>query len=252
MAALPAYAQASDDAQLTDAERIARMRDQANQQAQLQQPDPDQFIDPAAGEGAAAGDAALPQYANDALPLGASEGGLLEEAGTQTSSSALGGNWMLSTLAALGVVIGLVYGIRWLLRRGGVGTKAAPQGSVVEVLSRTTVAPRSHVLLMRIGSRILIVNDSTAGMRTLATVEDPEEVADLLGALDASKANSLSQNFSGVMKKLSGQWSGAEDQSMEVDPDAEVQDGVGLDRARGVVTSVRSRLAALSGSGGKA
>jgi len=63
-------------------------------------------------------------------------------------------------------------------------TSSAPQGGIVEVLSRTTVAPRSHVVLMRVGTRILVVSDSPAGMRTLASVEDAEEVAELLGAID--------------------------------------------------------------------
>lgn len=160
----------------------------------------------------------------------------------------MGDGWLLSTLAALGVVLALVFGIRWVLRRGGVVSTATPQGGIVEVLSRTTVAPRSHVVLMRVGTRVLVVSDSPAGMRTLASVQDAEEVAELLGAVDAAKPTSMSQSFGSVMKKLSGQWSG-EEETLEVDELGKEVSGQG---ASGAISSLRGRLAALTDAGGRA
>lgn len=189
---------------------------------------------------------------NETLPLGQSGGGLFNASGGEASSgSGLGDGWLLSTLAALGVVLAMVFGIRWMLRRGGIATASAPQGSLVEVLSRTTIAPRSHVMLMRVGQRILIVSDSSAGMRTLSTIHEPEEVAELLGAVDASRPTSMTQSFGGVMKKLSGQW---QEEPAAVGGTEEVQslqDAVEMDQARGAVSDVRGRLAALAGAGGR-
>lgn len=246
--AAPAFAQ---DTTPSDAERIARMRDQAAQ------PSADAPVTTGTDETAEqpVEQPAPPLPANELLPLGVGEGeaGLFNsETGARPGSSSLGGNWLLSTLAALGVVIALVFVVRWLLRRGGVVSSAAPQGSVVEVLSRTTVAPRSHVVLMRVGQRVLVVSDSPAGMRTLDTVTDPGEIAELLGAVEMSRETSISKSFNGVMKRLSGQWS---DDEQAYDADAELpvdEEGVGMTRARGAVSSVRGRLAALSGAGGKA
>lgn len=252
----------ADNESPTELERIARMRDQAGQETAATQgasADPGTQADAGGGQPVQAESEAeseeveRPLPPNESLPLGTGEGGLFDGAGSsQSTTGALGDGWLLSTLAALGVVIALVFGLRWALRRGGIVTTSAPQGSVVEVLSRTTVAPRSHVIVMRIGQRILIVNDSPAGMRTLATVDSPEEVAELLGAIDASRPTSMTKSFSGVMGKLSGHWSTAEAELDAGTAADSMDDGVTIDQARGAVSSVRGRLAALSGRGMKA
>lgn len=190
--------------------------------------------------------------ANESLPLGAGEGDLFGSGADQSETGSLGDGWLLSTLAALGVVLAIVFGIRWVLRRGGVVSPSVSSGLVVEVLSRTTVAPRSHVVLMRVGQRILVVSDSSAGMRTLASVHDAEEVAELLGAIDSAKPASVTQNFGSVMKKLSGQWSG-EEADFEEAPVSEAEAvETAVDSAEGALSRVRGRLAALSDSGGRA
>ncbi len=206
-----------------------------------------------AGKQASGQDEDAGKYAgNDGIALGQSEGGLFNKTPGGTGAGGVGDSWLMSTLAALGVVIALVFGLRWLLRRGGVATASTPHGSVVEVLSRTTVAPRSHVVLMRVGQRILIVNDSPNGMRTLGTVHEPEEVADLLGAIEADRPTSVSKSFSGVMSRLAGGWSGSELETDEVESADMIEDGVAFNQTRGAVSSVRGRLEALAGVGGAA
>lgn len=249
----------------TDADRITRMRDQAGQakapvDTTSQAPvaaliESDVATKPAGqvGAGEAVAEEPKPLPANERLLLGQSEGDLfLAGDGSEAGKGNLGDGWLLSTLAALGVVIALVFGLRWMLRRGGIVASAAPQGSIVEVLSRTTVAPRSHVVLLRIGQRILIVNDSPSGMRTLASVHEPEEVADLLGAIDAARPSSMTKSFGGVMSRLSQGWSSSEVDQDDVEPGDSTDDGVVIDQTRGAVTRVRGRLAALAGGGLKA
>lgn len=259
--ATTAAAQDAPPASSVDAERIQKMRDLAAEQ------DAKQATQHPAGDGAVA-DAKVQSAevgsvnaekqaqeafpANEALPLGVSSNVFGSEAGSSTATGAGGDGWLLSTLAALGVVIALVFVIRWVLRRGGVVAKASSKGSVVEVLSRSTIAPRSHVLLLRVGPRVLVVSDSQAGMRTLSEVSDPVEVAELLGAVDASDTSSMTKNFNGVMKKLSGQWSESDDVAAESTPGDVLTDGVRLNQTRGTVSSVRGRLAALSRAGGGA
>lgn len=108
---------------------------------------------------------------------------------------------LLKTLTALGVVIGLALLARFGYARLG-GKVAIASSPVVEVLSRTSVAPRSHVMLLRVGGRVLVVSDSSAGMRTLASVEDAQEVADLLGAVSAAKPTSISRGFSKLFQRF--------------------------------------------------
>jgi flagellar biogenesis protein FliO len=207
------------------------------------------------GDAAEAGQASeTPLPPNESLPLGAGEGDLFNAESNQSSASGMGDGWFLSTLAALGVVLALVFGLRWILKRGGVVSTAAPQGGVVEVLSRTTVAPRSHVVLMRVGMRILVVSDSPSGMRTLASVHDAEEVAELLGAIESTKPTSMGQSFGSVMKKLSGQWTGDEQAALEPIESSEAntaEPASAVEQAEGALSRVRGRLASLSDSGGR-
>ena len=150
--------------------------------------------------------------------------------------------WVMNTLAALGVVIGLILFVRWVARRSGMGSGGGgvrvASSPIVEVLSRTTVAPRNHVVLLRVGARVLVVNDGAAGMRTLATIDDPDEVAGLLQSVQAANESSMSNSFGKVMSKLSGQWSSAEQADELGTDDSEA----GVDRARTALSGLRDRL----------
>src|SRR5690606_38166243 len=109
-----------------------------------------------------------------------------EKASASTSTSFTDKGWILKTVTALGVVLGLIYLLRYLWIKLTGQVPASSHTAVVEVLSRTTIAPRNHVLLMRLGQRILVVSDSGSGMNTLANIDDPQEVASLLANVTAS------------------------------------------------------------------
>jgi len=150
-----------------------------------------------------------------------------------------GVSWFLQTITALGIVIGLALAVRYLYTRMG-GHVARHSSPVVEVLSRTNVAPRSHVMLMRVGGRVLVVSDSSAGMRTLASIDDPQEVADLLGAVSAAKPTSLSKGFSQLLHKFNDEHDS--DPGDPIEPaviDAEPQGRV-RDSVSGLLSRVRS------------
>lgn len=140
--------------------------------------------------------------------------------------------WILKTITALGIVIGLALLVRYVYARMG-GNVAGYASPVVEVLSRTTVAPRSHVLLLRVGGRVLVVSDSSAGMRTLASLEDPQEVADILGAVSAAKPTSISKGFSQLLHRFS------DDHEPDQPDDDSTGSGVG-GGVSGLIARVRS------------
>lgn len=240
---------AAQELSASDVKRIEQARDQSEVVAEAEQPSLTSTVE--SEDTQQAQENGIPVSPNESLPLGAGEGDLFNGTGASTGSNSLGDGWLLSTLAALGVVIALVFAIRWLLRRGGVVSTAMPQGGAVEVLSRTTVAPRSHVVLMRVGMRILVVSDSPAGMRTLASVHDADEVAELLGAIESAKPTSMGQSFGSVMKKLSGQWSGEDDTSVDVIDSSAGEPAPAIDQAQGALSRVRGQLAAFSEAGGR-
>ncbi|MEM6551908.1 MAG: flagellar biosynthetic protein FliO [Planctomycetota bacterium] len=163
-----------------------------------------------------------------------------------------GSGWMLNTMTALGVVLGIVLLIRWgYARLGGkvvggglfgLGGRSGVAGpAVVEVLSRSMIAPRNHVLLLRVGGRVLVVSDSSAGTRTLCEVTDPVEVADLMQAVEASKPTSATGGFG---KVLSGVSAGYEPDVSETGGD---EGEHRVDRVRDLVSGLQAKLRFVSG-----
>jgi flagellar biogenesis protein FliO len=154
--------------------------------------------------------------------------------------------WMLQTLAALGVVIGLIFLGRWAyLKMSGQQTAQVAGSKAVEVLARTAVAPKNHVLLLRVGQRILIVGDSSQGLQTLAQVDDPEEVADLLTAVSSQQPHSATNNFKQMMGRVSGYF----DQRQQATDIGRDESEHLVDRSREELASLVSRVRAMQDRG---
>jgi hypothetical protein len=71
------------------------------------------------------------------------------------------------------------------------------------------------VLLLRVGSRVLIVGESSGGgsggsLNTLAEVQDEQEIASLLQAVEAARPQSMTHSFQGVFSRLNKQFDGDE------------------------------------------
>jgi flagellar biogenesis protein FliO len=114
-----------------------------------------------------------------------------------------GWSWALRTAMALGVVIAVVYVVRIALRRlHGVSGASSSRSSVVEVLTRCAVGPRTHVLLLRINKRIIVAGQTQAGLNTLAEVDDPDEVAGVLASVEASRPASISSGFNKLLRQF--------------------------------------------------
>jgi flagellar biogenesis protein FliO len=92
-------------------------------------------------------------------------------------------------VAALGIVLGLIFFLRWFGKRllpGGAGGRGA---GAVRVLSRSPVSPKQQVLLMQVGRRVLVVADNGTQMNALSEITDPDEVAGLIGQLNVGAAS---------------------------------------------------------------
>jgi hypothetical protein len=93
-----------------------------------------------------------------------------------TASSASGGiGEAVRVAGALAVVVGLAFGAKWWLRRTGLAARV--QGGSFEVIARQPVGRGQHVLVARFGPRLLCVQQTRDGLRTLSELTDPAEVA---------------------------------------------------------------------------
>lgn len=155
--------------------------------------------------------------------------------------------WALSTLAALGVVIALIFAARWVYTKMG-GAVVARPSPVIEVLSRTPVAPKNHVLLLRVGQRVLVVGDSSSGLSTLADVTDPEEVASLLQSVSTHSERSVSKSFNSLVSRFNSDYDSKSRAELEGNDTSEIH----LDRTRNSLSGLSSKLRTLGSKGGAA
>ena len=92
--------------------------------------------------------------------------------------------------------------------------------------------------IRRAGKRILVVGDNAAGLRTLADIDDPEEVAGLLASVTAARPTSISAGFSNLLGRMNTEY--VEDDSP---PDETIsQEGKHIDQARNQVSQLLSRI----------
>lgn len=95
-----------------------------------------------------------------------------------------------------GIVIGLIFLLRTVIgltARGKHGVKR-PSG-VLEVLARYPIARGQHLVLLKLGHRIVLVNQSSSGMSTLSEIVDHDEVAALLAKVEAGSRGKKGKSF---------------------------------------------------------
>lgn len=107
---------------------------------------------------------------------------------------------LLSIGSSLLIVVGLFLGVAWCYRKtlhtsiGG----GLPQ-QVVNVLGRTPLAARQQMVLVRFGSKLVLVSVIQGEARTLSEITDPLEVDQLVGLCEAAKPGSISHSFKNVL-----------------------------------------------------
>jgi flagellar biosynthetic protein FliO len=119
----------------------------------------------------------------------------------QRSTPTPGGS-ITTVVSSLAIVLGLLLGVTWLLRR------AAPAGSqplpsdVLQVLGRAMLSPRQQMQLVRIGDKLILIANSPAGMQTLTEITDRAEVERLATACEAARGGSATGTFRQVLSQL--------------------------------------------------
>ncbi len=100
---------------------------------------------------------------------------------------------------ALAVVIGLIYIGRALLRKFVPGAAVGQGNGVVEILARHPLAKGQALVLVRIGSQIVVLNQGRETSQSVLVVNDAEEVASILGQIQGAKATSSQAGFNRLL-----------------------------------------------------
>jgi len=94
----------------------------------------------------------------------------------------------LRVTLALGGVLGLILILRVGMRRLFPGAIALRSTRAIKVLSRCTISPRQHLLLVQVGKRLIVVGDSGTQLNPLCEIADGKEVEALLAQIQEESA----------------------------------------------------------------
>ncbi|MCA9160687.1 MAG: flagellar biosynthetic protein FliO [Planctomycetales bacterium] len=107
---------------------------------------------------------------------------------------------LVSIVSSLLLVVGLFLGVAWCYRKT-LGTTLAgglPK-QVVHVIGRTSISARQQMVLVRFGSKLLLVSVIQGEARTLGEITDPLEVDQMLGLCESGQPGSISQSFKSLL-----------------------------------------------------
>jgi flagellar biogenesis protein FliO len=132
---------------------------------------------------------------------------------------------------ALGGVVLLIFILSVLARRlfpGVVGPRAT---SAIKVISRCTITPKQHLLLIQVGKRLVVVGDNGAQLNPLCEITGEEEVAALLGQV-REEASAGVKRFEHFFRRSRGNFEQTPEAEPEFDETHEMNDPALADTQR--------------------
>jgi len=101
--------------------------------------------------------------------------------------------------AALAVVIGLIFIGKAAAKKYLPQAKAASGKNVIEILARHPLCKNQSLVLVRIGSQIVTLNQGKDSSQSVLVISDPTEVAKILGQIDGQNPNSIQAGFNKLL-----------------------------------------------------
>ncbi|PHQ31520.1 flagellar biosynthetic protein FliO [Rhodopirellula bahusiensis] len=89
--------------------------------------------------------------------------------------------------SSLAIVLALFCGLVWVSRRFGGGTAASKplSASTLSPLGHVMLDPRTKLLLVKCGRRVLVLSQTSSGVTPISEVTDPDEVRELIASCSA-------------------------------------------------------------------
>lgn len=108
---------------------------------------------------------------------------------------------VVPTALALAGTIAMIFVTRALMKRFGnrLGGGKRPSG-VVEVLARYPFARGHHIVLIKVGRRVLVTHQSAQGIQTLSEFTSQADVADLIARCEAGSRGSDQFSFDSLLR----------------------------------------------------
>jgi len=115
--------------------------------------------------------------------------------------------WSIRDFMPLMTVIGIIIMAALLLKRFMPGRGLLTGAGTMEVVARTALSAKQHLVLVKIGRRLVLLGVTPEHIETLSVVDDPEEMAILLGKISSERPDSMSKAFAESFAEEAGAYS---------------------------------------------
>ncbi len=122
-----------------------------------------------------------------------------ESAAKPASAPSSGFGGLAQVVTALAVVIGLIFIGKAMARKFVPGAKAGPAKGVIEILARHPLAKNQSIVLVRIGSQIVALNQGRESSESVLVINDAAEVARIIGQIEGKSPDSVSAGFNRLL-----------------------------------------------------
>ena len=102
---------------------------------------------------------------------------------------------MAKIFGVLGLLMAVLVGALYLMKRFMPGVREFSGNSVIQVVSRARLSPTLHIYLLRIGSRALVLGVNGNDVRTLSEISSPQEIDQLVMQGAEGRRNSITSDF---------------------------------------------------------
>lgn len=124
-----------------------------------------------------------------------------ERAGDEQAAPTPGSS-VVTVVSSLAIVLGLLFGVTWVMRRAAPAGMQPLPSDVIQVLGRAMLSPRQQMQLVRLGDKLVLIANTPTGVQTLTEVTDRAEVERLAAACEAARGNSSTGTFRQVLSQL--------------------------------------------------
>ena len=119
-----------------------------------------------------------------------------------------GVNAVIRMLLWAAVVVACIYAAVYFIRRYVPTARMMFGGGVVKVVGRTYVSSRQSILLVKVGSRFVVVGVTGTSLTALSEISDPEEVRKLTEEVAAQGGRGTGEAFRKALSREEGKYAG--------------------------------------------
>jgi len=138
----------------------------------------------------------------------AEEDGVVEDDDERTNPPGVPGTGpVVKMLLWVGVVIALIYGGVYLIRRYVPSARNMFGSGVLKVVGRTYISSKQCILLIKVGAKYVMVGVTGTSMTPLAEVSDPDDARRIAEQLAAQNTQSIAGSFRKALSRADGEYS---------------------------------------------